>query len=110
MVKSALKRLGDRRQAAEAARGAGPDLLGEEPHDRSAGVLPGLDQPDGREDRAHLRDLPGGAVQGECAGLRRSAAGDGAAAEDRRARCASATTGATVPADRRVPGHEPAAV
>ena len=37
--------------------------------------------PDGGEDCAHLRDLQEGAVQGERAGLRRPAAGDGAAAE-----------------------------
>ena len=42
-------------------------------------------QPDGREDRAHLRDLSQGTLQGERAGLRRSAAGDGAPAEGRSA-------------------------
>ena len=51
-----IKRLAHRRQATEAARRAGPDLVGEEPHDRSAGVLPCLDQPD-EERIAHIFEI-----------------------------------------------------
>ena len=72
---------GHRRQAAYAAHRAVADLLGEEPHARSAGVLSASTDPIDRADRAHLRDLSQGAAQGECAGLRRPAAGDRAPAE-----------------------------
>ncbi len=62
VVKTALKRLGIDDKSSEAARGARPHLLGEEPHDRPAGVLPRQHQSARREDRPHLRDLQEGAA------------------------------------------------
>ena len=48
--------------------------------------------------------------QGECAGLRRSAAGDGAAVEDFERGEGAIQPAVSVRDDRRVPGHEQAAV
>ena len=57
VVKQALKRLAIDDKSLKPQGGAGKDLVGEEPHDRSAGVFSCEHEPDGGEDCAHLRDL-----------------------------------------------------
>jgi hypothetical protein len=101
---------GARRQAADAAGGAREDFVGEEPHDRSAGVLPAVGGPDERAGGAHFRGISQGAAQGERAGLRRSAAGGGAGAEGVIGGAGAVQPALPVAADRRISGYESAAV
>ena len=70
VVKQALKRLAIDDKQLKPRVALGRISWGKEPHDRSAGVLSCFDKPDGREDRAYLRDLPEGVIQGERFGLR----------------------------------------
>jgi len=100
-----LKRLAvDDKQLKPRVRWA--DLVGEESHDRSAGVLPRLDQSHGREDRAHLRDLSQGAVKANALDF------DDLLLEAVRLlkvapKSANAITAFPIPPDRRIPGHQP---
>ena len=54
VVKAAMKRLGIDDKQTDAAQRAGANLVGQEPHARSAGVLPGVGR---SQDRAGRPDL-----------------------------------------------------
>ena len=46
VVKGVMRRLGSGRQAAQAQRGALPDLMGQKPYARSTGAVPAIGRPD----------------------------------------------------------------
>ena len=61
VVKAAMQRLGIDDKQTDAAQRAGANLLGQEPHARSAGGLSAVGRSQDRARRPHLRGLPAGA-------------------------------------------------